>query len=59
MRYNTLAEEWNEYVVDDGTRIRMKSTVSRVAKTSKFDKNGDPIYIVDTTVLAEIRPPKR
>jgi hypothetical protein len=58
MRYNTLAEEWNEYVLDDGGVIRIKATVSRVAKTSKFDRNGDPIYIVETSSIMQIRPPK-
>lgn len=57
-RYNTISEEWYEYIVDDGTRIRLKMTVTRIAKTSKFDLNGEPIYLVDNNVLLQVRPPK-
>jgi hypothetical protein len=41
MRYSTLAEEWNEYIVDDGTKIRIKTTVTNVKKSDKFAQNGD------------------
>ena len=58
MRYDTLSEEWNEYVAEDGTRIRLKVTLTRVSRTNKFDKDGKPIYQVETTSMAEIKPPK-
>lgn len=57
VRYTTVSEEWNEYVTDDGARVRLKVTLTRVSKTSKFDKNGDPIYLVESGVLANVRPP--
>lgn len=58
VRYTTLAEEWNEYIADDATKIKIKTIVSHVRKTSKFDKNGDPVYIVDNSALIQTRPPK-
>lgn len=58
VRYNTISEEWYEYIVDDGTRIRLKMTVTRIAKTSKFDRQGEPVYLVDNNVLLQVRPPK-
>lgn len=58
VRYTTMSEEWNEYVTDDGTRLRLKSTVSRIAKTSLFDKNGSPIYWVEQNQLAQVKPPR-
>lgn len=59
LRYNTLAEEWNEYLLDDGTRLRLKSTVTKVSRTSKYDKFGDPIYLVDSNAIMEIKRPKQ
>lgn len=53
--YNTLAEEWNEYIDDTGTKIRLKTTVSRVARTSKFDKYGNPVYIVASHGIADVK----
>lgn len=58
LRYNISQEEWNEYLLDDATRIRVKTTVIRISRTSKFDKVGDPIYLVDTSAIVDIKRPK-
>lgn len=58
VRFDTLREEWNEYVTEDGASIRLKLTLVNVAKTSLYDKEGDPIYIANTSTMANIRPPK-
>lgn len=58
MHYKTLAEEWNEYRIDDGSVVRLKATITRIAKTKKFDLNGDPVYLIDNNVMLQIRPPK-
>ena len=59
MHYKTLAEEWNEYRVDDGAVIRLKATITRVAKTRKYDLNGDPVYVIDNNVMLQVRPPEK
>lgn len=59
VRYTTLTEEWNEYIVEDGARIRVKLTVVKVAKTDKFNNDGEPIYLVLTTSMPQIQPPRR
>lgn len=58
VKYSTLSEEWHEYIIDDGTRLRIKTTVTRIRKTSKFDKDGEPVYLVDTSALINTRLPK-
>ena len=58
IRYNTISEEWNEYVTDDGTRIRIKATLTSVARTSKYNKNGEPIYLVEVGAMAQVIPPR-
>ncbi|MEX2706957.1 MAG: hypothetical protein Q6352_017130 [Candidatus Freyrarchaeum guaymaensis] len=59
VRYSTLAEEWNEYVTEDGASIRIKLIVVRVSRTDKTDREGKPIYLVQTSVLPQIIPPKK
>ena len=59
MRYNTLSEEWNEYVAEDGARIRIKMTVVKVSRTNRMNREGEPIYLVQSSTLAQIRPPRR
>jgi len=57
--YKTLSEEWNEYILEDGTKLRMKFTVARISKTDKFDRRGEPIYIVEHAMLPRIIPPRK
>ncbi len=59
IRYTTISEEWNEYIAEDGTKVRLKSTVTKVSRTNKFDKNGNPRYLVRTSVLPQVKPPRR
>lgn len=59
VRYSTLEEEWNEYIAEDGANIRVKITVIKVSKTNKTDNEGEPIYLVATSLLPQIIPPKK
>jgi hypothetical protein len=56
VRFVMISQDWNEYVVDDGTRIRIQPIILRVAKTSKFDGRGMPTYMVDTQATVQIQP---
>jgi hypothetical protein len=58
MRYDIISEEWNEYVIDDGSRLRIKSTVTRVAKTSLFDNTGTPQYYIKFNNIAQVKKPR-
>jgi len=58
VRYNTISDEWYEYIVDDGSKIRLKMTVSGISKTDKFDANGDPVYIVNNNFMIQVKLPK-
>jgi len=55
--FNVLREGWNKYIIEDGTRIRIKISLTKVSKTAKFDKDGNPIYIVNTSTKVTIIPP--
>lgn len=54
-----MSEEWNEYILEDGTRIRLKFTVVRISKTDKFDRRGESIYLVEHAVIPIITTPKK
>ena len=45
--FTIITQDWNEYVVDDGTIIRIQPIVTKVVKTSKFDSKGFPVYLCD------------
>ena len=56
--HSVISEKWNEYAVkDDGTRIKLKSTVTDVKKSNIFLQNGDPIYNVRIKILSKVIQP--
>ncbi len=57
IQHQTISEEPNEYSVNDGAHIRIKSSVYRVTKTSLFDKSGKPIYWIDFNQIPQIKRP--
>ena len=57
--YSAVSEKWNEYTVnDDGTKLKLKSTVTDVKKSNIFLQNGDPIYNVRIKILSKVVRPK-
>jgi hypothetical protein len=44
--FDTVKEDWNEYKSIEGIVIGIKPVVTTVSRTSKYDRNGDPIYFV-------------
>lgn len=56
IRFTTITQDWNEYLVDDGTRIKIQPMVVKVAKTSKFNNKGEPVYTVDLNVNVQVKP---
>lgn len=42
-------EGWNEYVLHDGTRLKMKTVVSDVVRLELFQPDGSPVYLVNST----------
>lgn len=56
MRYDTLSQEFNEYSLDDGTKIKIYTNVTKISRTTLRDNKGDPIYSVDSSIQMEIKP---
>jgi len=57
--HNTISEKWNEYVINnDGTKLKLKSTINQITKSDIFLQNGDPIYNVRIKILSKVIRPK-
>lgn len=56
MRYSTLAQEFNEYDLDDGTKIKIFTNVTSISRSTLKDRTGDPIYNVQSSNTVEIKP---
>lgn len=58
-RYDTVAYEVNEYVLDDTTRILVHPNLTKISRTKLHDINGDRIYHVDIHASVSITIPKQ
>jgi hypothetical protein len=58
MPYQTGAENWNEYLLDDGAVVRIKLVVTEVLRLEgKYDAEGNPFYLVKTTNVTTVSAP--
>jgi hypothetical protein len=52
-------ENFNEYVVEDGTIIKMKLVVTEVIRLDgHYDAEGNPAYIIASTNVTSVSPPE-
>jgi hypothetical protein len=57
MEVSEFKEPWSEYILEDGTKIRIKQTLVSVAKLDgKTAPNGDPVYAVQSQQTMSIFP---
>lgn len=57
--FSTTSEKWNEYMLDDDTRVRLKNTIAGITKSDLYLQNGDPIYNVKIRVLSKVKRPNK
>lgn len=50
MTFRAGGEHWNEYLVDDGSVIKLKLVATEVLRVEgEYDPMGNPIYLVQST----------
>lgn len=56
--FRVSGEHWNEYLVDDGSVVRLKPVVTQILRVEDMrDQNGDPVYIVQSTNVMSVSAP--
>ena len=51
-------EKWNQYLLDDGSLIKMKPVATKVLRVEgKFDEEGSPVYLVKSTNIMSVSAP--
>lgn len=59
MTFRAGGEHWNEYLVDDGTVIKLKLVVTEILKVDdEYDPMGDPLYVVNSTNVVSVQAPE-
>jgi hypothetical protein len=55
---NQSDEHWNQYLLDDGTVVKMKLVATKVMRVdNKFDMEGNPLYIIQSTNITSVTAP--
>lgn len=47
LAFSTVAESWNEYILEDGRTLRVKFVLTRVCGTEIKQPNGELMFLVD------------
>ena len=56
--FRSAGEHWNEYLLDDGTVLKLKIVVTDVVRVDgHFDQSGNPVYVVQSTNVVAVDAP--
>ncbi len=57
--FQNAREYWNEYLLDDGTIVRLKLVATEVLRVQGVrDASGAPLYVVKSTNVMVVNPPE-
>jgi hypothetical protein len=60
MPFQTGAEHWNEYLLHDGSVLKLKTVVTEVLKIEgEYDADGNPQYALKSTQIVSVSPSDR
>ena len=58
MQFQTVLENFNEYLVDDGTVVHIKLVATEVVKLhDTYDEQGNPVYVIGSQNVTTISVP--
>jgi hypothetical protein len=57
--YDAPPEEWQEYKLADGTKIKFRAFIVSILKSDKFNELGHPYYFINSqTQMRTYAPPE-
>lgn len=52
---NQASELWNEYLLEDGTVLKMKLILKKVMRVEgELDAEGNPVYVMQSTNVSSV-----
>lgn len=49
IEFVTERESWNSYILEDGTKVKLKAVAATIVRLDEYLPNGDPMYIVNAS----------
>ncbi len=60
LSFQAAGEHWNEYLVDDGTVIRVKLVATEVLRLDgQYDGQDNPVYLLQSTNVMAVSSPDK
>lgn len=57
--FKANVENWNEYMLDDGTVLRVKTVVTEILRVeNQFDLEGNPAYLIKSQNVTAVSAPE-
>ncbi len=58
LSFQSAGEHWNEYLVDDGTVVRVKLVATEIVRLDgQYDVEGNPVYLLNSTNVMTVSAP--
>jgi hypothetical protein len=59
MTFRSGGEHWNEYLVDDGSVVKVKLVATEIMKLDgEYDAAGNPVYLMQSTNVMSVDAPE-
>lgn len=56
---NQSNEQWNNYILDDGSTLRVKLVITRISRLdNEYDVEGNPVYLFQSTNVVSVNCPE-
>lgn len=49
IEFETEREGWNTYLLQDGTKLRLKAVAASIVRLDEYLPTGDPMYLVNAS----------
>ena len=57
--FDVEKEDWNKYVLKDGSILKFKTVINSVIRTEDCDPDtGNPIYVIQSTNISQVSVPE-
>lgn len=58
MPFQTGGEHWNEYLVEDGSIVRVKLVATEIIRVDgRYDPQGNPLYVLHSAQVLVVDSP--
>ncbi len=58
IEFEPESERWNSYILEDGTKLRLKAVAATIIRLDEYLPNGDPMYMVNASNVVAIDVPE-